>query len=387
MRRTLVKFKMVLMLLTSIALIPLARGQSGNYVSSGAEATNFGTISLNTPVGKTWLTARTATPGYFSAYYPNAQYINYNDFNNVDGYVKKYGNEPFVFPVGTGADLRLLSIAAPAATSDAYATAWILGHPGSTPDPTSSNAMHDTAAVAGVIKKVMPIGQWDWQAISGTGANLPVSVSMPNLNSFAPKGHLRLVGWDPTVSKWVALGTVAPNDNKEDTLISGTMRAGIDAISIGSIAAGLPDLTPTTKITNGTFTITALTQRDLVVDISEILGNITDASTMPIKIRVSKSNNLDYTFDASITSVMAPLATAVQNNLFTVETNTSSAITLKLNPGVDINALSKLSFSIRLKVKSTAAPATINVNVGVFEGAGAETIFPNNYVIRVLNII
>jgi hypothetical protein len=165
------------------------------------------------------------------------------------------------------------------------------------------------------------------------------------------------------------------------------MRAGIDAISIGSIAAGLPDLTPTTKITNGTFTITALTQRDLVVDISEILGNITDASTMPIKIRVSKSNNLDYTFDANITSVMAPMATAVQNNLFTVESNTSSAITLKLNPGVDINALSKLSFSLRLKVKSTAAPATLNVNVGVFEGAGAETVFPNNYVIRVLNII
>ncbi|MFM2337753.1 MAG: hypothetical protein RL115_946, partial [Bacteroidota bacterium] len=48
---------------------------------------------------------------------------------------------------------------------------------------------------------------------------------------------------------------------------------------------------------------------------------------------------------------------------------------------------SKLSFSIRLKVKSTAAPATLNVNVGVFEGAGAETVFPNNYVIRVLNII
>lgn len=378
----------IIVVVFCMALASLVHGQTGNHVFSGGEAVNFDTIHLATPGGQSWSTDRTATPGYFSCFYPAAFLNGASDAANINGYVKKYGNQAFSFPVGTGSDLRTLAMSAPTSATDIYAAAWILGNPTTTADPTNANALHDTAAVTAPIKRVMPIGQWDWQSISGSGAGLTITASMPNLSGFAPKGHLRLVGWQNSTGKWIDLSAAAnATGNVENSTISGIMQAGIDAISIGSKENGFPDLTPSSRIANANFTAASTTVRDLVVDVNEILASATD-NTLPtsIRVRVSKSPNFTYTFNPATTSVNAPLPTPVQNSLWTVVSNTASAITLQLTPGNEIAALSRLSFSLNMVVLSGAAPSTLNVNISIFDNSGGEIVVTNNQVSRIVNI-
>lgn len=227
-----------------IFLYVYADAQTGNRVFSGAEMVNFGTISLSTPGGQSWATDRLATPGYFSLT-NGATYSNASDANNINGYVKKYGNQAYTFPVGNGTDLRTLRISAPTATTDSYATAWILGNPSGNMDPTGPNAgPHDVTAVTFPIRVVSTVGQWDWQAgvnmgTTGDGVNLMITVSMPDMSAFALASTLRLVGWNGT--SWIDLsGMATATGNTENSTMFGYMQAGITAVGIGSIWWVLP---------------------------------------------------------------------------------------------------------------------------------------------------
>jgi hypothetical protein len=218
--------------------------QTGNYVFTGAEAVNFGVVDLATPGGQSWETDRSAAPGYFSATM-GAVFTNTSDVANVNGYVKKYGNEAFTFPVGTGTDLRTLTISAPAVATDAYATAWILGDPSGNMDPTIPNAgNHSVTSLFPPLVSVSTQGQWDWQVganlgTTGTGAGLTITVSIPDMTAFASASNLRLVGWNGTF--WVDLsGGATASGNTENSTLSGTMIAGITAIAVGSTAWILP---------------------------------------------------------------------------------------------------------------------------------------------------
>jgi hypothetical protein len=218
--------------------------QSGNRVFTGGEFTNLGTIDLAAPGGQSWSTDRLATPGYFSATM-GAIYTGASDAANINGYVKKYGNEAFTFPVGTGLDLRTLAISAPGAYTDVYATAWILGDPSGNLDPTGPNGgPHNISSMTPPINAVSNIGQWDWQTginlgATGNGAGLTVTASIPDMTTFAATSSLRLVGWNG--SSWIDLsGAATASGNTENSSLTGTMVAGISAIGIGSIDFDLP---------------------------------------------------------------------------------------------------------------------------------------------------
>jgi hypothetical protein len=172
----------------------------------------------------------------------NATYTNtaLGDGQHVNGYVSKTGNDAFTYPVGSGTDLRTLAISAPATATDQYSVAWMVGDPTTNGDPSDGNAMHSTASVTGPIASVSMAGQWDWITVSGTGAGLTITVSMPDLS---PTGvlaaDLRLVGWNGTA--WVDLsGSSNATGNTEGSTLSGTMIAGITAIGIGSTSVVLP---------------------------------------------------------------------------------------------------------------------------------------------------
>jgi hypothetical protein len=173
----------------------------------------------------------------FTATYTNTAL---GDAQHVNGYVYKIGSTAFTFPVGSGTDLRTLSISAPA-TIQEYAVAWIAGNPDVTGDPSNGNAMHSRAAVTSPISSVSLAGQWDWIPIlSSTGAGLTITVSIPDVSSTGVlAADLRLVGWNGT--SWVDLSG-APNatGNTEGSTLSGTMIAGIQAIGIGSTSVVLP---------------------------------------------------------------------------------------------------------------------------------------------------
>jgi hypothetical protein len=233
-----------ILIIALFVIVGNTKAQTGNYVFTGGELANFGTVDFATPGGQSWVTDRLATPGYFSATI-GTSYTNPSDAVNINGYVKKYGNEVFTFPVGSGIDLRTVTIGAPALTTDAYSTAWILGDPSGNMDPTSPNAgSHSVTSVSSPIISVSTVGQWDWQVgadlgTTGTGAGLTITVSIPDMTPFAIASNLRLVGWNGT--SWVDLsGAATASGNTENSTLSGTMVAGITAIAIGSTNFILP---------------------------------------------------------------------------------------------------------------------------------------------------
>lgn len=169
----------------------------------------------------------------------NATYTNtaLGDAQHVNGYVSKTGNDAFTFPVGSGTDVRTLTISAPPTVTDQFSVAWIAGNPTTTGDPTNSNALHPVANFAAPIMSVGNKGQWDWVPVSGTGAGLTITVSIP-ASTTAPAANLRLVGWNGT--QWVNLGTAGATGNTENSTLSGTMILGISAIAVGSVDVLLP---------------------------------------------------------------------------------------------------------------------------------------------------
>lgn len=230
--------------LFTISLFFILHGYpQANRVFSGGEAINFGTVDISLNDGTKWSSERSSLPGYFSLV-ENANYIGFSDKANIDGYIKKYGNTAFVFPVGTGKDLRTIEISKPNEITDAYATAWIEGNPSDNLDPTGPHAgKHSIFAVSGSIDLVSKAGQWDWQVgegenlgtgTTGTGDGLVITASMPDMSAFADESELRLVGWNGL--SWIDLsGKPTASGNKENSSISGTMIPGISAIAIGKI--------------------------------------------------------------------------------------------------------------------------------------------------------
>lgn len=214
--------------------------QSGNHVSSGVETSNFTVVDLATPSGQLWSTDRQAIPGYFSAI-GTASYTGASDASNINGYVKHYANvanQAFSFPVGSGTDYRNISISGTRSATSVIATAWIVGNPSGNLDPTAPNAgSHSITSLGGGIQSVSSIGQWDWQDNGASG--LTVTVSIPDLTSFAPASKLRLVGWNG--SFWVNLSeSTGASGNTENSLLSGTMKPGITALGIGQATDPLP---------------------------------------------------------------------------------------------------------------------------------------------------
>jgi hypothetical protein len=229
-----------------------------NRVFSGGEAMNFGIVDLSLNNATAWTSDRSVLPGYFSLL-ENANYIGYSDKAHIDGYIKKYGNAAFLFPVGNGRDLRTLEISKTDSTSDAFATAWIEGDPTDNIDPTAPHAgKHSVLAVAETISSVSKAGQWDWQTgedgnlgigTTGNGDGLLITVSIPDMSKFADESDLRLVGWNGI--QWIDLSRKpTATGNKEDSRLSGTMIPGISAIAIGRTT--LPTLVKIISLTANT---------------------------------------------------------------------------------------------------------------------------------------
>lgn len=166
----------------------------------------------------------------------------YSDARHVDGYVSKVefqANFPNQLHVGSGTDRREIRLISPVNSNDEYSVAWISGDPSATGDPSNSNELHPITSVGPGLVAVSPVGQWDWVPVTGTGAGMTVMAFFPDMTSFGHKNQLRLAGWNGT--HWVDLSG-GPNavGNGEDTCVTGTMIAGIQALAIAKVSATLP---------------------------------------------------------------------------------------------------------------------------------------------------
>lgn len=182
-------------------LLASGTAKAQNHVVSGGDAAALSPINLTNANG--WSTARTATPGFFSAIAPGGIYLNATDVYHINGYVR---HEPgttgqgFRFPVGDGADLRELSTGGTIAADISYATAWIKGNPSITADPTDpAPGFHNINSKEPAILEVSALGQWDWVELTGSTAGMMVTVSIPE-NTFKLYGQCKSVkagglGW------------------------------------------------------------------------------------------------------------------------------------------------------------------------------------------------
>ncbi|WP_342087166.1 T9SS type A sorting domain-containing protein [Dyadobacter sp. OTU695] len=161
------------------------------------------------------------------------------DAQHVNGYVTKAGNDAFVFPVGSGTDLRKVTISAPTAAAT-IGTAWFAGSPATVTDP-SDGGTHSLTALASTLKAISPAGFWDWANLAGSDDNITVTVSIPDVSGFTLPANLRLAGWDGT--QWLSL-TAGSNatGNIENSILSGVIPAGVSitALAIGSSEPPLP---------------------------------------------------------------------------------------------------------------------------------------------------
>lgn len=166
--------------------------------------------------------------------------VTMDDAHHVNGYVSKVGADPFIFPIGSGTDLRTLEISDPGVFSAHISVAWFGSDPGTTTDPSDATTHSRTSVGAGV-QGVSAAGFWDWVPVVGAAAPLTVTVSIPDMTGFATAADLRLVGWDG--SQWIDLsGAATASGNTENSTLSGTVPAGtgITAIGIGSTVFPLP---------------------------------------------------------------------------------------------------------------------------------------------------
>jgi hypothetical protein len=304
----------------------------------------------------------------------NATYSNssLNDTQHVNGYVSKTGNDAFTFPVGSGTDLRTLAISAPASVTDQYATAWMAGNPSSNGDPSNSNAMHSVTQFGSNITYVDTTGQWDWIPVSGNGAGLTVTVSIPAGITTAAS-NLRLVGWNGT--QWVDLsGAPTASGNTEGSTLSGTMISGIQAVGVGSFNS---DLTPTLDIDDLSFSPTS-TVRDFVVNVYEINGK---AATNPMAVRLGKLSAFTITYPTTSSSSNVFGGTPNENSNWTFTEN-AGFITATAKPGVIISANGGaiLGFSI---VRKPGIPdgTTQNLTSTIIGQSGGEIKTDNNAVV------
>lgn len=146
------------------------------------------------------------------------------------------------------------------------------------------------------------------------------------------------------------------------------------------------DLTPTTRLSNGTFVEPAQTSRDFVIEVNEILGHAADNINSPITVRITKSSNFGYSFNPLTTTSNIPSPIAVNNADWDLTTNSSSLMIFTLKPTSTISGFGVSRISITLKVLQGASSGAENQTISVINGSGGEVNFANNSVVRILNI-
>ncbi len=148
-----------------------------------------------------------------------------------------------------------------------------------------------------------------------------------------------------------------------------------------------PDLTPSTRINNGTFIESLGSTRNFVIEVNEIFGNAIDNNLSPVRVRVAKSDNFSYTFDPAAVTANVPASIAVNNPNWELVQNTSSIMIFQLKAGNTINAYNTSRIFIRMQVLPGAAEGTENQTVSIFNGSGLEVNYLNNSIVRILNIV
>ncbi|WP_159478266.1 hypothetical protein [Dyadobacter sp. 3J3] len=371
-------------------------GSQGNTtIFGGAQMTFFGNHDFLTPAGGTQpgviLTERaSASISYLNFFGDNLTSTGATDASYVDGYVRKYGAGQFIFPVGDNSNVGQFAASADG-TSGAYfhsdATTAITSNlfTGTNYPALPSGGLpgFPRANKAATIGSIDAVEYWDINGAASTKITLTWDAGS-NVNTLTSStlSRLTIVGWDATASRWVKI----PSTIDATSVLGGTSAAAAgsistnasiipDSYSIYTLAAVLPDLTPT-----------------LGISPSQVIGN---NKTLNFRVLVAEINgattngNIFVTIPVSAHYVINPYNSAltssaglpVQNTRWTYVGISGGNYVFRYGGtagATAINASSSSAFGFSVVYSANAQAGTENVTVSIFDGSGGETNFLNN---------
>jgi hypothetical protein len=393
----------LLILLVLFALAFEARAQEGSQgnttIFAGAQMTMFGNHNFATGGGgvmpgivNTERTTSATGTGYGVLNYASASLVvtGANDANHVDGYVRNLGAGKFVYPVGDNGVYGPFAATA-ANTVGAYfhvdptvaITSNLAGGnypvlPATGPFPSDSVTM--------MIRNVSKIEYWD---IDGAAASRITLSWNTQSNVTAITGgvlsKLTIAGWDPAIKKWVkipaTIDAASIVGGGAGTLTSGSITSNATVIpnnfTVYTLAAQVPDLTPTTDIDELSF-FTDGTSRDFIVNLYEI--NNVDA-TGQISFRITKLSAFTITWPTTSTVSNVFGGTQNENGNWNITQN-NSFITVTAKPGITIPAGGQASIGFNITRKVGTPPGNSqNITATIIGGSGGEVNTTNNQVV------
>ncbi|WP_254412659.1 hypothetical protein [Dyadobacter diqingensis] len=387
---------MLLGLMLMVFEVRAQEGSQGNTtIFGGAEMTFFGNHNFLAPAGGAQpgviLTERaTATISYLNFFGNGLTSTGADDANYVDGYVRKYGTGQFIFPVGDNGNVGQFAASA---------------------DGTNGAYFHADASVAitndlftGANYPVLPAGglpafprtskqtsignidaveYWD---INGANAT-PITLTWDAGSNVAALtsstlSKLVIVGWDATASRWVKIPATVDVTSilgGASSLTAGsiTTTASIvpDTYSIYTLAAAVPDLTPTLRITPAQI-VGNNKPINVRVVVAEINGVQTSGNIF-VTIPVSSHYTVNTYNSAQTTSTGLP----VQNTQWAYLGISGSNHVFRYGGTAGVTTLAasgSSAFGFSLAYSANTQSGTENIVVSIFDGSGGELNFLNN---------
>ncbi len=148
-----------------------------------------------------------------------------------------------------------------------------------------------------------------------------------------------------------------------------------------------PDLTPTSRIANGTFIRSAATTRNFVIEVNEIWGNTIDNNAVPVTVELSKSADFNYVFNPAATTTTVPASITINNPDWDLIVNDATHMVFRLKTGANISPYNTSRIGLSMQVSAGAAIGTQNAVITLDNGSGTELVYNNNQVVRILNIV
>lgn len=144
----------------------------------------------------------------------DAYHINTSDYSHVDGYVNKFGNTAFTYPIGDGGYYRFAGISEPANDTALFEGKFYF---------ENSDPLYPHELRAGVIAEIDNQEYWTITKESSANENMLITLSWRDVTTpqkmidAAHNGDLTIVRWDAPNNMWVDEGGAIDLDNQTVT--------------------------------------------------------------------------------------------------------------------------------------------------------------------------
>ncbi len=297
-----IRFNILLALVLLLGSFTFSFSQSGSYGSTfvfqGAEVGIYGQHNFQDNLTGTISAGiigseRTTSIGVYSFIPPLGSWISASNSGFVDGYVRTYRTDGFVFPIGDGNNYRPAAVSAASMVSPATAAYYGV-------NPT----LAVTSSLKGGNEPILPTGGpfasaskqfiienvsvWEYWDINGS---LPAKISLTwnaNSNVATMTGNnlakLTIVGWDGT--KWVKIPSAVDIQS---------LQQNTSATSFSSFASNITDgsITTINPIIPDTYSVYTLASTSLLCDISIADADCDGDGVSNIQESIDGTNALD----------------------------------------------------------------------------------------------